>query len=307
MSESLNLSVRDLSDGSVAAELDHLIGRAAWFDKNPPFSDQALVDARGGSRTLLMGLRADAVVAAAIIGQGELELVVDPEWRGVGFGTAALQSVLANAPSGLLAWAHGDHPGARALADANGFVAVRTLLHLELPALGAPGESPPPLPDDVEIRTAIGFDPEEWVALNARIFAAHPEQGRLTAHDVASRIAEDWYDPRDFLLARDTDGELIGYNWLKLEPGSESGEIYVIGVSPAHSGRGLGRALMNAGLERMRERGRTAADLYVEAENTAAVALYRSLGFVDASVDVQYLQRSRTTPPQGDAPRFTPR
>jgi len=41
----------------------------------------------------------------------------------------------------------------------------------------------------------------------------------------------------------------------------------------------------------MLERGCTAADLYVEAENRSAVALYRSLGFTDASVDVQYLQR----------------
>lgn len=289
MSESLNLTVSDLARSETAAGLDHLIGRAAWFDGQPPFSDQALVDARAGSRTLLIGLRADVVVAAAILGQGELEFVVDPEWRGVGFGTATLEQVLANGPTGLLAWAHGDHPAARALAASHGFSPVRSLLHLGLDPLVVP--EPGLLPEGVTLHNAIGFDPHEWVTLNARIFAAHPEQGRLTDADIAARIQEDWYDPGDFLLLRDADGRLIGYNWLKLEEGSSDAEIYVIGIAPDQAGRGLGRSLMAAGLERMRERGRTKADLYVEAENKAAVALYRSLGFTDLTVDVQYLQR----------------
>lgn len=85
---------------------------------------------------------------------------------------------------------------------------------------------------------------------------------------------------------------LVGYDWLKIEPGSSTGEIYVLGIAPEAAGRGLGRALLGAGLARMVERSCTAADLYVEAENRAAVALYRSLGFTDAAIDVQYLQRA---------------
>ncbi|AND15875.1 mycothiol synthase [Rathayibacter tritici] len=289
MSESLNLSVEDLADPAVSAGLQHLIGRAAWFDHQPPFSDQTLVDARTGSRTLLVGLRADVVVAAAILGQGELEFVVDPEWRGVGFGTATLEQVLASGRTGLLAWAHGDHPVARALAASHGFAAVRTLLHLELEPLAAPKVR---VPEGVVLADARDLDPAEWVALNARVFAAHPEQGRLTEQDLAARRAEPWFDEGDFLLLRDADGSLIGYDWLKIEPGSTTGEIYVLGVAPEAAGRGLGRTLLSAGLARMLERGCTTADLYVEAENRSAVALYRSLGFTDASVDVQYLQRA---------------
>ena len=288
MSESLNLSVEDLADPAVSAGLEHLIGRATWFDHQPPFSDQTLVDARNGSRTLLIGLRADVIVAAAVLGQGELEFVVDPEWRGVGFGRATLEQVLASGRTGLLAWAHGDHPAARALAASHGFAPVRTLLHLELEPLAAPEVE---VPEGFVLSGARDLDPAEWVALNARVFAAHPEQGRLTEEDLAARRAEPWFDEGDFLLLRDSSGALVGYDWLKIEPGSTTGEIYVLGIAPEQAGRGLGRALLGAGLARMLERGCTAADLYVEAENRSAVALYRSLGFTDASVDVQYLQR----------------
>jgi mycothiol synthase len=45
---------------------------------------------------------------------------------------------------------------------------------------------------------------------------------------------------------------------------------------------------MAAGLARLRERGCTAAELYVEADNTPAVSLYRSLGFAHDRVHVQY-------------------
>jgi mycothiol synthase len=45
---------------------------------------------------------------------------------------------------------------------------------------------------------------------------------------------------------------------------------------------------MNAGLDRLRARGCTAVELYVESDNTAAVRLYRGLGFTDAAVHVQY-------------------
>jgi mycothiol synthase len=84
---------------------------------------------------------------------------------------------------------------------------------------------------------------------------------------------------------------MVGYNWLKIEPDAEppaAGEIYVIGVAPEASAHGLGRALMTAGLARLRERGCHAAELYVEGDNAPAVHLYRALGFVNAAVHVQY-------------------
>ncbi len=106
-------------------------------------------------------------------------------------------------------------------------------------------------------------------------------------------MAEDWFSAENFLLAHGPDGDLVGFNWLKVEPENpHSGEIYAIGVHPESSGKGIGRRLMDAGLARLDTIGATSATLYVEADNTAAVALYRSLGFTEHTIDVQYLRTS---------------
>jgi mycothiol synthase len=64
--------------------------------------------------------------------------------------------------------------------------------------------------------------------------------------------------------------------------------VYVVGVTPEAQGRGLGKALTVAGIEYLHRRGLQAIMLYVDADNTAAVALYRRLGFTRWDVDVMY-------------------
>jgi mycothiol synthase len=269
-----------------------LVARAALVDGQQPFNDQALVDAGKGARSLMLARRESTIVGAAIVGQGELEFVIDPEWREEGLGAALLEILLANSSEPLLAWAHGDHPASRRLAAGHGFEAVRTLYQLrrELPQ---DGNAAGPAPEGYTVSTFRGgTDVDDWVDLNARVFRAHPEQGGLTADDLRFRMSEPWFEPDDFLLLRDRRGRLVGYNWLKIEPDDDRiGEIYVVGVDDAHAGQGLGRYLMRRGLARLVERGCEQAALFVDADNTAAVALYRSLGFTDHTIDVQYRQR----------------
>jgi mycothiol synthase len=130
-----------------------------------------------------------------------------------------------------------------------------------------------------------------WLALNARAFAHHPEQGRMTLHDLLAREAEPWFDPQGLLLA-ELDGALLGSVWTKIHPASgtepERGEIYVLGVDPTAHGRGLGRLLAGLALVQLRERGLRVAILYTGPENTVAVRLYRSLGLEVTGTDVQY-------------------
>ena len=132
---------------------------------------------------------------------------------------------------------------------------------------------------------ADGSDDEAWLRANNRSFAAHPDQGRQTLETLDAQRAEPWYDRAGFLVADDPDrsGELAGSCWTKVHPATDDdpalGEIYVIGVDPAHRGEGLGPGLVLAGLDHLTERGLTVANLYVDADNAPAVDLYDRLGF----------------------------
>lgn len=204
-----------------------------------------------------------------------------------------LERILADAPAGLLIWAHGDHPAARALAASHQLTAVRTLLQLrrEVKRVGPVETSPAQIVGEVSTGPTrfdafrIGTDEEAWIALNAHVFSSHPEQGSVTRADLVQLEDAPWFDSGDFIVARDGD-RMVGYCWLKIE--EQHGEIYVIGVDPSHQGTGLGRSLMAAGYARLAARGVGTVSLYVEGDNVAALALYRSLDFVDHSVDIQY-------------------
>jgi mycothiol synthase len=63
----------------------------------------------------------------------------------------------------------------------------------------------------------------------------------------------------------------------------------VIGIDPDFQGRGWGRALTEAGLDWLAGQGLTVGMLYVDADNTAAVSLYRSMGFTAHHVDRAYV------------------
>ncbi|MDP3894294.1 GNAT family N-acetyltransferase, partial [Nocardioides sp.] len=71
--------------------------------------------------------------------------------------------------------------------------------------------------------------------------------------------------------------------------------VYVVGIDPAAQGRGLGKRLTAAGLAHLARTGVPAVHLYVEADNSAAVALYTRLGFTHAPTDthVQYHRPAR--------------
>ncbi|PWU58360.1 mycothiol synthase, partial [Micromonospora globispora] len=192
----------------------------------------------------------------------------------------------------LRAWAHGDHPSAAALAVDLGFTRARVLWQLRRPLTGALAE--PRLPDGVELRAfRPGEDDDAWLALNARAFGQHPEQGRWTPADLRVRLTEPWFDPAGFLLAVESaTGRLLGFHWTKVHerPGSARiGEVYVLGVDPSAHGGGLGKALTSAGLAYLRDRrGLDRVMLYVDESNTSAVALYERLGFARWSAHVNY-------------------
>ena len=80
---------------------------------------------------------------------------------------------------------------------------------------------------------------------------ATPNRARGRWPSCSERMAADWVELDDFLVADDPDGPgLIGACWTKVHRDRSPvlGEIYVIDVDPRHHGQGWGRSLTVAGL-----------------------------------------------------------
>ena len=222
------------------------------------------------------------------------ELVVHPDRRRQGLGRT-LVGELAAAAGGhtLRLWAHGDLPAAAGLARVTGFERFRALWQMRRP-LQDPLDRPV-LPAGRTLRTFVpGQDEDEWLSLNGRAFAKHPEQGSWSRHDLELREREPWFDPAGFFIA-ETGGHMAGFHWTKVHPPGEQdppgpavGEVYVVGVDPAEQGSGLGRALTLAGLHHLRDLGVTQAMLYADEDNVLAIRMYEGLGFTRARIDAMY-------------------
>ncbi|MGH3247438.1 MAG: mycothiol synthase [Trebonia sp.] len=288
----------------MAAQVQDLAAAATRADGVAPLSEDVLLQVRHGSaagaRDLTLasfdGVLAgyahlDAPDEEAQGGDSSGELVVRPGYRRRGYGLALSSALLAGG-TGVRLWAHGEVPGAVALAKAANFTRFRALWQMRMPLAAVPADAPV-VPPGVTIRTfRPGADEEAWLAVNRRAFAHHPEQGAWTLSDLRLRADEPWFDPAGFFLA-ERDGQLAGFHWTKVhsdggESGAPIGEVYVVGIDPGRQGGGLGRALTLAGLAHLRRLGLTDVMLYVDEDNTAAVRMYTALGFVRWSTDTMY-------------------
>jgi mycothiol synthase len=221
------------------------------------------------------------------------ELVIHPLYRGHGLGLALVRELIAQAGGyRVRLWAHGDLPAAARLAGAAGFERFRALWQMRR-SLREPLD-PPRFPAGATLRAfRPGQDEQEWLSLNRRAFAKHPEQGAWTEHDLELREREPWFDPAGFFIA-ERGGVMIGFHWTKVpgpgEGAEGTGEVYVVGVDPGERGTGLGRALTLAGLRYLRDRGLAEAMLYVDEDNVPAIRMYEGLGFTRWSTDAMYRQ-----------------
>lgn len=210
------------------------------------------------------------------------QLVVAPDSRRHGKATALLASLRAVEPAVRL-WAFGNLPAAQGFAAAHGLRPIRGLKMLGRALVDLP---PVPVPPDVEISPLRPGEEDAFLALNAAAFAGHPEQGRFSRADLDARRAEPWFDPDGLLLARRGD-DLLGFHWTKRHD-EAVGEVYVIATSPAAQGSGVGKALLDAGLRHLADRGCTEVILYVDSANNRAVHMYERTGFGVRHEDMLY-------------------
>jgi mycothiol synthase len=191
-------------------------------------------------------------------------------------------------------------------AHAHGFTLERDLVQMRcaLPLTSPDG-------DDQILPTRpfrTGVDEEAWLVANNREFAGHPEQGQWDLATLLEREREPWFDADGFRVL-EVDGRMAGSCWTKIHRDADPplGEIYVIGVDPDFQGRGFGRGLTLAGLDWLSGKGLTVGMLYVDGANSAARALYRTIGFHDDHVDRAFVGRfGPSTTPSDTAGRSGP-
>jgi mycothiol synthase len=288
-----------------------IITAATGFDGAAPVGEQVLREL-GHERTEHL-LVADAEGGNAIVGYLNLtpareadsamaELVVHPQARRRGVGSAMARAALAKTAGHNQFWAHGTLDSARATASALGLVPVRELVQMRRSLRDVPE---PTIPDGLRIRTYAGpSDDAELLRVNNAAFSYHPEQGGWTEVELAERRSEPWFDPAGLFLAFNDSlaptgaaaDRLLGFHWTKVHldhPGL--GEVYVVGVDPSAQARGLGKTLTSIGIAALAQRlasPKNSAEptvlLYVESDNVAAVRTYQSLGFTTYSVDTAY-------------------
>lgn len=145
--------------------------------------------------------------------------------------------------------------------------------------------------DDHIVAFTMNKDEKALIELNNRSFGNHPEQGNWDLKIFKQRQRQPWFDPEGLLLYRE-DGNLGGFCWIKIDDfllqKHSMGEIYILGIDPKFQGKGIGKIMMKAGLNWLKQQGVSIATLYVDADNKRAIALYKSLGFAPHHIDRAY-------------------
>lgn len=117
----------------------------------------------------------------------------------------------------------------------------------------------------------------------------HPMVAR-NGPDVETRLRQTTlYDPRLDLAVLAPDGSVVGYALFWNDPATGVGMVEPVRVEDEHAGRGIGYAMISAGLDRLARTGATT--LKIGWESDRAGELYTRLGFTDVDNLLTYRLR----------------
>jgi mycothiol synthase len=259
------------------------LGDLTSHDGFPPFSDAKLPVDPATGRAVLIAEDGVVIALGAVASHTQkngskhwaLETAVQPGMRFPAFETAVLDAsfALVDGAESLSVWSRRSSLDS-ALID-RGFVAKRSLLFL---AVELPVDHGSVSTGGHQIRKFNEGDVKDMIAVNRAAFENHREAGALDTEEMKRYQSESWFDPGGIFIADDESGRAVGFCWTKVHSNGD-GEIFRIAVDPQNQGRGLGVALLGAGFRYLSKRSDVHRGvLWVDAANTAATTLYRSIG-----------------------------
>jgi ribosomal protein S18 acetylase RimI-like enzyme len=124
------------------------------------------------------------------------------------------------------------------------------------------------------VRTHHDFDPQRFLAATPR-----------TAQGYGSFLGTQMEEPSIVVLVAERGGEVIGYTYAGVEGNDymslrgPAGVLHDIVVDPAQRGHGVGRLLLDATIEALRQRGTPRVVLSTAEKNEEAQRLFDRAGF----------------------------
>ncbi len=226
------------------------------------------------------------------IGRIILDGAVHPEHRGRGVGGRLLEIAIDHsrkleAKVIQIPIAQGMQAGAYC-ARKKGFRVVRRHWQMSLTEYRG---GVPHIPNGFELRHFAPGDEGSLCALQNLAFAGSWGFRPNTVEEIRYLVNCSLCHSEGILLI--AEGERLAGYCLTMDDASDKGRgfIRMMGVAPSYRGRGLGRALVVAGINYLRRRGMTAIELDVDSGNTSAKGLYQSVGFKRTGTTLWYERR----------------
>ena len=221
-----------------------------------------------------------------------------PAMRGRGIGRALTQAVVEHAAglgvSALHIEAGETNAALRRLLASEGLTPIKRFWQMRWQS-----DAPPDvrLPAGFATRSLItGEDEAALTELQNISFGANWGFSPNSVEQIAARVRQNRGGPECILFLTEGDpdsGKPAAYNWTMFseDGAAPSGVISMTGVHPDYRGRGLGRAVVAAGIAYLVGRGAQSVSLEVDSGNTPARELYLALGFRKVSATVWHERR----------------
>ncbi len=275
---------------SVFNEIGGLSGTAREHDADT-LSRMLSLPGCDPQRHCLVAVQDDEIVGYSLtayeppIGRAVASGGITQAYRRRGIGRALLSHTVAHAAALDVDVLHievrADDCVANDMLASEGFAAIKTHWQMRWQCSDAPEVR---LPEGFVVRPlATGQDEPALTELQNIAFGENWGFSPNTVEQITARVANNRGGPESILFIVE-DGEPAAYNWTMLDdaPSPESeraGVISMTGVHPRYRGRGIGRAVVAAGIAHLVVRGASAIYLEVDADNTPARELYLKLGF----------------------------